>query len=294
MRYWIWISIVTLLAACGNDENGADAYGNFEATEVIVSAEANGQIMHLDVTEGKQVEAGQPIGFIDTTQAHLKKAQLLASMDAVKARTSPITSQINVLEEQKKNLVREQKRLENLVAKEAATPKQLDDINGQINVVEQQIASTRSQNAPILAELKSLQTQMAQLQDQIDRSIIKSPVTGTVLTQFAEPGEVTGFGRPLFKVADLEAMDLRIYVTEAQLVDLKLGQEVEVHYASNGQTLPGKIEWISSEAEFTPKTIQTREERTNLVYAIKIRVANNGALKIGMPADVTFTTKSES
>lgn len=293
MRYWIGILSLALLAACGNNQNGADAYGNFEATEIIVSAEANGQIVALDITEGQQVETGKPIGLIDTTQLHLKKEQLLASMEAVKAKTTPITAQIRVLEEQKKNLVREQTRVTNLVAKEAATQKQLDDINGQINVVEQQMASTRSQNAPILAELKNLQTQVAQLSDQIERCIINSPVSGTVLTRFAEAGEVIAFGRPLFKVADLENMELRVYLTGEQLAEVQIGQQVQVQYTGGDQSLSGTVTWISSEAEFTPRTIQTREERTNLVYAVKIRVANNGQLKIGMPADVQFTAKSE-
>jgi HlyD family secretion protein len=286
-----------LLTGCKKEVSLSDAYGNFEATELIVSAEANGKLLKLDLEEGDILPADAVVGLVDTLQLALKIKQIKASKGAVSSKTRNISAQIRVLEEQKASLMVEKNRIASALADKVATPQQMDQINGQVSVVEEQIRSVRTQNAPILAELDVLDVQIQQLEDQIAKSAIRNPVAGTVLVKYAEAGEVTAFGKPLYKIANLQDMILRAYISGAQLPHLKLGQEVTVLIDEDAKTnreLKGVVSWVSPEAEFTPKIIQTKDERVNMVYAIKVRVANpDGAtLKIGMPGEVRFMERT--
>ena len=298
-----------LVYACQKNGPKADAYGNFEADELIVSAEANGRILELRLEEGATLPAGQVVGRIDSTQLILKKEQLQAGIRAIAAKSPAIGAQLAVFEkqldanrQQLTALQREKQRVEKLLKSDAATPKQLDELNDQITLVQRQMdvvlqqrsasdASLNTQKGGLLAEILPLQKQIAQIDDQIAHCSIVNPAPGTVLTRYAEAGEVTAFGRPLYKMADLQKMFLRAYVAGDQLGNIRLGQELKVAIdAPDGgmREFPGKITWISSKAEFTPKIIQTKDERVNLVYAVKIEVVNDGSLKIGMPGEVFF------
>jgi len=287
---------LTFLAACQPEENGADAYGNFEATETVVSAEAGGKLLFLKAEEGQTLKAGELTALVDTTLLHLQKNQLQATLGAIGKKTQDPNPQIAVLEGQKANLARERERVKNLLADKAATPKQLDDLDGQIAVVERQITAARRQagtaNTGILSEKDPVLAQIRFLDEQIRRCYVRNPVGGTVLVKLAEPSEVVGFGSPLYKIAPLDTLELRAYVSGEQLGKIKIGQQVTVQVDKEGggvRTLPGTVSWISDRAEFTPKTIQTKQERVNLVYAFKVRAANEGgALKIGMPGEVVF------
>lgn len=274
--------------SCNKDNEKADGYGNFEATEITISAEANGKLLSFNVEEGNQLEANTPIGLIDTTQLYLSKTQLIASQKTIASKSENVLSQNNVLQEQLKTALIEQKRIQNMFAEAAATQRQLDDINGKVNVLKQQMNSTKTQNAPIDNEAKSVAVQIKKIEDQIEKSKIINPVKGTVLAKYAEPNEITAFGKPLYKIADISEMTLRVYVSETQLPQLKIGQKVTVKIDTENEmkNYEGTVSWISSSAEFTPKIIQTKEERVNLVYAVKIKVKNDGALKIGMPAEM--------
>ena len=286
------VALLLSLSSCGGDNGKADGYGNFEATEITISAENNGKLMQFNVKEGDLLEKGAFIGYIDTIPLALKREQLLSSRAVVSSQSKSVLSQISVLNAKLKTANTNKVRAENLIADNAGTQKQLDDINGEIDVIKQQIVSVEIQNAPVINELKSIDVQLRQIDDQILKSKIINPVNGTVLTKYAEPNEITSFGRPLYKIADLSTMKLRAYFSETQLAGLKIGQEVTVKIddADSMQSLRGTISWIASEAEFTPKIIQTKEERVALVYAIKVDVANDGSLKIGMPAEVWMST----
>ena len=277
-----------ILISCNKNNEKADAYGNFEATEITVSSESNGKIEFLNVEEGEQLKKGSLVGLIDTLQLHYNREQLKASIETVQSKSASVLSQINVLNEQLKTAKIEQTRIQNMYAENAATKRQIDEIDGKVKVIEKQISSVQSQNAPILNEIKSIKVQIEKLDDQIKKSKISNPVDGTVLTKYAEPSEITAFGKPLYKIANLNEMELRVYVTETQLVQIKIGQKVTVAIDAYNDTkkYEGNITWISAQAEFTPKVIQTKEERANLVYAVKVAVKNDGSLKIGMPAEV--------
>ena len=284
-----YASIILLLTACGKGNGDYDASGVFETTEVIVSAEANGKIMQLNFIEGQQVEQGKPLGYIDTVQLYLKKMQLLTNTSAVKSGRVDIPRQIAAIKQQIATQKNEQKRFTNLVRANAANQKQLDDINAQILVLERQLTAQtellENSNKNISEQSSGLGVQVAQINDQIQKSIISSPINGTILSKYAEQGELATQGRALFKVADIEHMFLRAYITASQLTQVKIGQAVKV-YADFGEKemkeYSGTITWISDKSEFTPKTIQTRDERANLVYAVKVAVKNDGYLKYGM------------
>ncbi len=285
----VYASIILLLTACGKGNGDYDASGVFETTEVIVSAEANGKIMQLNFIEGQQVEQGKPLGYIDTVQLYLKKMQLLTNTSAVKSGRVDVPRQIAAIKQQIVTQKNEQKRFENLVKANAANQKQLDDINAQILVLERQLTAQtellENSNKNISEQSSGLEVQVAQINDQIQKSIISSPINGTILSKYAEQGELATQGRALFKVADIEHMFLRAYITASQLTQVKIGQAVKV-YADFGEKemkeYSGTITWISDKSEFTPKTIQTRDERANLVYAVKVAVKNDGYLKYGM------------
>ena len=297
MTHRIYFLLLTLtLFACQQVEERADAYGNFEATVTTVSAEANGRLLFLKVEEGQKMTAGTLIGQVDTMALHLQRLQLQATISTLPKKLRTAEPDIRVLEDQKRNLIRERDRLQKLVAAKAATPKQLDDLNGEIVVVEQRIQAVRSQtqtaNRGILAEKNPLKAQIEVIKEQIRKARIYNPINGTVLTKLAEKSEVVGMGTPLYRIATLDTLVLRAYTDAVLLQDIHIGKEVEVLVdsgADNYQSFKGKVTWIAEEAEFTPKTIQTKEDRVNLVYALKIEVPNpDGLLKIGMPAEVNF------
>ena len=293
------ILLVSLLTACGNNGNNFDATGNFEADEVIVSAEASGKILKLDVDEGYELKAGQVIGYIDTTQLVLRKKQLQYSIQAVLAKRPNMSVQLSSLKEQITTAEREKKRVENLFKSDAATRKQLDDATSLLDVLQRQYDALQSSLAVTTKSLQTetlpLQAQLDQVNDQIEKSIITNPVSGTVLTQYALQDEVVNNGKALYKIANLETLVLRAYISGNQLASVKIGQPVTVSVdAPDGgyKTYTGTLTWVSDKAEFTPKTIQTKEERANLVYAIKINVKNDGYLKLGMYGEVSFAAKS--
>ncbi|MGB5430965.1 HlyD family secretion protein [Eudoraea sp.] len=290
--YILGIAFVLSMSSCGVDNGKADGYGNFEATEITISAENNGRLMQFNVKEGDLLDKGTFLGYIDTIPLSLKREQLLSSKAVVSSQSKSVLSQISVLNAKLKTANANKLRAENLIADNAGTQKQLDDINGEIDVIKQQILSVEIQNAPVVNELKSIDVQLRQIDDQISKSKIINPVNGTVLTKYAETNEITSFSKPLYKIADLSTMKLRAYFSEPQLAGLKIGQEVTVKIddADAMQSHKGTISWIASEAEFTPKIIQTKEERVALVYAVKVDVANDGSLKIGMPAEVWMNT----
>jgi HlyD family secretion protein len=287
--------VLHLLSACKEEEKTSDAYGNFEAVSTIVSAEANGRLLFLNVEEGQKMKKGELIALIDTTNLHLQKLQLQATINTLPKKLRDASPDIAVLEDQKRNLLREIDRVEKLLKDKAATQKQLDDLKGELVVVDQRIEAAKSQtqiaNRGILSEQEPMVAQIATLEEQIRKSYVYNPIDGTVLTKLAEPSEVVRFGSPLYKIANLEYLALRAYASGIQLQEIKIGQKVKVLIDAPEQSfyeLSGEIIWIAENAEFTPKTIQTKEERVNLVYAFKARVTNDGRLKIGMPAEVLF------
>jgi HlyD family secretion protein len=287
--------ISTIMFSCSNGNGDFDATGTFESEEIIVSSEASGRIIKLDVEEGVLLKKDQIVGLIDTTQLYLKKKQLLASIKAVISKQPDINTQLASLEKQIEAAKTEKKRIENLVLSDAASTKQLDDINNQLEVLNKQYLAAKSSltitKQGLQSETLPLYAQVEQIQDQINKSIIKNPVEGTVLTKYSKLEEVTGTGKALYKIADLSLMTLRAYINGDQLGQIKLGQKVKV-FVDKGdgeqKELNGEIYWVSSKAEFTPKTIQTKDERANLVYAIKVKVINDGYLKIGMYGEVKF------
>lgn len=284
------LSLFLFLASCGKSGPEADAYGNFEAVGTTISAEANGRILWFSAIEGQILQAGDTIGLIDTTDLHLKRNQLKAQRSAIAGKSTTINAQTGVYQEQKQNILIEKARTENLLQASAATPKQLDDLNGNLRVLDQQMEASRSQLSGLANEINVIDAQIDQVNESIQRSYLINPVKGTVLNRFAETGEVTGFGKPLYKIADLRSMDLRVYISGDELSSIKTGDTatIQIDTSDGLRKLQGQITWISPSAEFTPKIIQTRDERVNLVYAVKLRVPNDGSLKIAMPAEVVF------
>lgn len=291
--YTMIAAIVAVLAAssCGNGKNKSDAFGNFETVETMVGAEAQGKIIKFDVEEGNPLKKGQLVGIIDTTSLWLKKQQLVAMKKASEAKLTQIRSQIEVQETQKQTLLKEKNRIQNLLKDKAIPEKQLDDIDGQLNMVNSQILSIKSQNLSVSAEMESINAQIKQVDDQLAKSYILNPIDGVVLEKYVEPFEVVTMSKNLYKIANLSTMQLKVYVSGSQLPHIKIGQKIEVRIdadAKANQTLEGIVSWISSQAEFTPKIIQTKEERVKQVYAVKVDVKNDGRIKIGMPGEVKF------
>lgn len=278
-----------LFSSCKDKDNEGFAYGNFESEEIIVSAEASGRVIEFSLLEGENIKTGQVIGYIDTTQNHLKKLQLLSGIHSVNARLIQSDQQIFANEVNMKNLVREKNRIGSLLEGGAATARQFDDINGQIDLLNAQTKIIYAQKASIQTEKESLLIQIAQVNDLIMKSLIKSPLSGNVLEKFIYEGELAVVGKPLFKVADFSQLILRVFVSGNQLEKIKIGAPVDVFIDSQNNDLKkysGTILWVSDKSEFTPKIIQTQEERINLVYAVKIIVPNDGSLKIGMPGEI--------
>lgn len=280
-----------LLTSCGEEVKKSDAFGNFEAVEVIVSSETNGKLFQLNVEEGMTLEEGEVIGYVDTSQLYLKKLQLSSQKKVIGGKFNISSSQADVYREQMRVYSIEKNRIENLLKENAASQKQLDDINGMLEVLERQVNSSLSQNSVTKQELGNVDVQIKQINDQIEKCIIKNPIKGTVIMKLAEPSEIVNFGKPLYKIANLDEMELRVYVSGAQLPEIKIDNKVKVLIddgAEGYKEMEGTVSWISPKAEFTPKIIQTKEERVNLVYAVKVKVKNDGSIKIGMPGEVVF------
>jgi HlyD family secretion protein len=293
-RYPI-VVLLALLFSCSRNNDKSDAYGNFEATEIIVSAESNGRILQFDVLEGQELQSGQQIGQIDTTDLYLKIEQLKAQKKAISTKSPGVTAQIEVQLQQKANLEIEKKRVDKLFNDKAATQKQVDDIKGALDLIDRQIASIKTQQSGVVEEMEVIQKQIEVTQEAINKCRIINPSNGTVLVKYAETGELALPGKSLYKLANLSQMALRVYISGGQLPGIKIGQKVQVLLDKDrktNQTLEGTVSWISQKAEFTPKIIQTKEERVNLVYAIKILVPNDGRIKISMPGEVNFSTNS--
>jgi HlyD family secretion protein len=303
-----------LIAGCNSNDEAFDAQGTFETDEVIVSSELTGKILSFNIQEGAAIAGGSVVGVIDADNLALQKEQVQASISALSEKTSDVTPQVRLLQDQLavqqsklQTMERERTRTENLVKQDAATPKQLDDINASIDVAkremavtQQQIAVQRSntatQNRSILSEKAPLEKRVAQLNDQLDQAQIVNPIKGTVITKYAEAGEMTSTGKALYKIANLDTLVLRAYITGTQLSQVKLNQPVKVLVDSGEKkyrSYPGAITWISDKAEFTPKTIQTKDERANLVYAVKVRVPNDGYIKIGMYGELQLNENAK-
>ncbi|BDD11806.1 membrane protein (plasmid) [Fulvitalea axinellae] len=276
-----------LLSACGNDKT-ADAYGNFESTETVVSAEATGKLLEINAEEGSTLEKGSKAGQIDTVQLSLQKDILQAQREAALAGKSGVQTRIGVLAAKLKTARTERDRVKRLLQRKASTQQRLDQANGEVNVLEQEIRNARESYVTIESQVKVIEAQEAELADRIARATVINPTQGTVLVKLSEPGEFVSAGKPLYRIANLSVLELKAYIAETQLPELKIGQAVNVKIdeGEGMRTLNGTVSWISAEAEFTPKTIQTKKERVNLVYAFKVRVKNDGSLKIGMPAEV--------
>lgn len=288
-------SLLALFSACGNGVPKYDATGTFETTEVLVSAEASGRLLYFDIEEGMLLKAGEEVGVVDTVQLYLKKLQLEASIKSVEEQRPDILKQVAATKEQISAAGRERNRVANLLKVGAANQKQLDDAEDQLEVLRKQLVAQNStlsnSHQSLTWQSSSVGIQVAQVEDQLKKCHITSPITGTVLAKYAEAGELTAMGTPLFKVADTEQMYLRVYITSEQLSQVKLGQKVTVfsdYGTDEHKQYPGVVTWISDTSEFTPKTILTKNERANLVYAVKIAVHNDGLLKIGMYGGVEF------
>jgi HlyD family secretion protein len=282
-----------LLIGCDNNTTPADAFGNFEATEVIVSSETSGRIQKFKVVEGSELGSGDEIAMIDTTLFHLQKAEIDAGMKSIRTRLGSVGAQNEILEQQIVNLNINISRIEKMLKDDAATVKQYDDLTGQVAVLQKQIAANNTQKATVSSELFVYESKKATLNEQIKRSCVKSPLKGTVIEKYSEAGEITIAGKPLVKIADLSVIKLKVYISGAQLGNIMTGQQCTVR-TDNGEkgfsSFTGNISFISGKAEFTPKIIQTKEERVTLVYAVNIDVINDGTLKAGMPGEAIFST----
>lgn len=287
----IIISVVFLMTGCQKKNNVADAYGHFESNAVSVSSERAGTLLEFSVQEGETLAAGQIVGLVDTTVLDLQRTQLLSKLEAARSRMPTIQAQSAVIQEQIKNLDQEINRFKVLLSRGAATAKQVDDLESQRRVAERQLEVQANSARSLEAEIRAMTTELDIIDDQVRRSVIRNPISGVVLHRYAERHEVTTPGKVLYSIANLDTLEVRVYVTGEQLSSLQPGKSVTVSYdAANGmmESVPGTISRISPQAEFTPKFLQTRDERTSMVYAVLLRVGNNGKLNIGMPAEVTF------
>jgi len=285
------IASLLLTGSCTNKTDQADAFGNFEATEVIVSAETSGRIVRFDAIEGTDILKGAEIALIDTTLLQLQKAEISAGMKSISTRIVSMNAQNDILDQQIKNLNVNIARIENMLKDDAATQKQFDDLTGQVQVLQKQIAANNTQKMSIAADLSVSEAKKATLNEQLIRSCVRSPLNGTIIEKYSEAGEITGAGKPLAKIADLSVMKLKVYVSGARLGSIKIGKQctVRIDEGEKGYiSFDGIISIISDKAEFTPKIIQTKEERVTLVYSVSIDVKNDGTLKSGMPGEAIF------
>ncbi len=288
---YIFIPAICLTLACSNPNNKPDAYGNFEVVETLISSESTGKIIKSFINEGDELKSGDTAFLIDNASLMLQKQTLLNQKNAVSSGFTSIIAQSDVLRQQKDVLDREKKRVLNLLKDSAATQKQFDEISGQIDVLEKQIRQVETQNQKLFNELKVFDAQIKSIDDLIRRTTVINPVNGKVLVKYAENFELVMPGKPLYKIADLNDIILRAYISETQLYKIKIGQTVKVYLDTEKgkqKEFKGAVSWISGTPEFTPKIIQTKEERVNLVYAVKIKIVNDGSIKPGMPGEVRF------
>lgn len=290
-KFWLLFVLSIVATACASN-NKSDAYGQFEATETTISSKASGELLSFTATEGDDLKADQQIGMVDTTQLKLKKDELQAQVQATTSQIENIDAQIEIQKEQLQTAITNLNRIEALIKDNAATQQQLDDTEGKVRTLRKQIDALQTQKQSVRAEIKATEARLNQMERQLEDTRIVNPIKGTVLNTYVDPYEVVSQGQPLYQIANLDTLELRIYVSGAQLPSIKLGQSVEVlvdKNAEENQPFNGKISWIASEAEFTPKMIQTKEERVTQVYAVKVKVPNpDGILKIGMPGEVNF------
>ncbi len=294
IRYTGLMLMMIPVIACHRSAKEADAYGNFEADEVIVSAQSQGTLLFLNVNEGDTLQPGKLVGKIDTVPVKIKMDQMMAQQGVISARLLNLDAQLKVQDEQRVNTVREVNRIEKLKQEDAATPQQYDDIEGKLKVLDSQTEALRSQRNIIQGERSLLLAQIEDVRNQLEKCRVVNPISGTVLEKYVEAKELVTPGKALYKIANTGKMELKVYVSGARLSSVAIGDSAEVFIDTvNGglEKLHGVITWISNQVEFTPKIIQTREERVNMVYALKISVNNDGRLKIGMPGEVIFHSK---
>lgn len=285
------VSVLVLLSSCKNESDYSDAYGNFEAVETIISSQSSGEVLLLNIEEGQKCKVDDLAAIIDTNTAYLSYMQLLSKEKALKSGIDNVNANIDVLNAQKSSILREVKRAKKLLENDAATQQQVDKLEGELDVLNSRIKSTETQKSNIYAEINALKSQIEILKDQLVKCYVRNPVRGTVLEKYVEEHEIVMPGKSIYKIADLSLMDLRVYVSGSQLSKIKLGQKVKVYIDKSekeNMELSGTIAWISEKAEFTPKIIQTKEERVNLVYAVKVKVPNDGSIKVGMPGEIKF------
>lgn len=288
---YILLVVAALLASCSGNEEKNDAYGNFEATEVVVSSEVSGLVTSASVLEGSEVVEGQMLCTIDSLQNSLKVGQLDGMREATSSKEGTIEAQIAVLQAQKQTVEKDFARISAMLKDGAATQRDFDNVSGQLSVINKQILQAKSQLAGIQGELKSITSQQSQVKDLIGKSVLKAPITGIILDKYIEKGELAAPGKQLFKLANTKSLILKVYVTGALLPKVVVGKRVVVYIdesAKSDSKLEGVVTWVSPQAEFTPKIIQTKEERVDMVYAVKVEVPNDGRLKIGMPGSVVF------
>ena len=287
----IFLSLI--VSSCNRDNNGSDAYGIFETSSVSISPDVSGKLIYFNLEEGEELKEGQLIAIVDTIPYYLSSQELEAQKSAVLSKLKNLDAQVLILKEQRSTIMIEVKRANELYKDGAATKQTLDDLDGRIRVLDSQVEAFKVQKESVYSEIVVIDQKIKMVRDKIDRCYIKNPFYGTVLEKYAEQYEMVITGKPIYKIADLKTMELRVYVDALQLLDLKLGEEVKVLVDEDkklNRQLTGTISWIASQAEFTPKIIQTKEERVKLVYAIKIKVENDGLLKIGMPGEVVFSS----
>jgi HlyD family secretion protein len=292
-NFFLLLAIMPAFLMVSCSENGkSDAYGQFEATETTISSQSSGELLVFTANEGASLEPGEQVGLVDTTRLKLKEKELQAAIEATQSKIEHINAEAEVLKEQLNTALANLQRIENLVKDKAGTPQQLDDAQGKVRTLRKQIDALQVQKKSVRAEISATQSRLEQLEQQVEDARVINPLRGTVLTTYVEPFEMVGQGQPLYRIANLDTLELRIYVSGAQLPSVKLGQQVEVLIDKNAEEnrrLTGRISWIASEAEFTPKMIQTKEERVTQVYAVKVKVPNpEGIIKIGMPGEVNF------
>ena len=290
MKTLYFLILIVLLGACTSNKTKSDAFGNFETDEVVVSAETNGKILMTAFIEGEKVAQGTVMTITDTTNLVLQRVQLLAQKESVLAQKAGLYAQIAVTDQQINNVQKDQNRIKKMLADGAATPKQMDDVDGQIALAGKQKNAFSAQISAIDKSAAAVDAQIAVLNDKISTSVVRAPISGIVLEKYAETGELAIPGKSLYKLANLDNLVLRGYISGTQLTRIKIGNPVKVLIDGNEgiREIPGTVEWVASEAEFTPKIIQTREERVKLVYAVKVRVPNDGSLKLGMPGEIKF------
>jgi HlyD family secretion protein len=280
-----------ILLSCNSQKDASDAFGNFEADDQLISSEIAGKILSSNFEEGMTLKKGAEIAVVDTIPIQLQMAQLKSQLVTIQAKRQSVQAQMAVVTQQKKNLEVDKTRILNMLKDGAATQKQKDDVTGNLELFDKQLGSTRSQELILTGEAEVVNTQLAQLQDRLTRCRILSPINGLVLERYKKAGELVATGQSLCRIADVSTLNLRVYVSGDQLPHLKIGQKVKVlidDTSTKNRSLEGTVAWVSSEAEFTPKIIQTKVERVKLVYAVKVTVVNDGFLKIGMPGEIKF------